>query len=224
VYNTLMQPGDTVRPGTQKPEQSSDKSTDSAAPTPPLVAQVAQPEVPAPWQYRASDKGPAPAVTNAPHPAQPDFEPVQWQASEFVAHDKAAGWYMVLAAATLVFMGIVYLITKDKISVGMIGVISVFFGVFASRKPRVLNYALDEKGLTIAGKFYAYGDFRSFSVVSEGGLSSILFMPMKRFMPLISIYYPPEEEQLLVTVLSYSLPRENRGHDLMDRFMSKIHF
>lgn len=226
VYNTLMQPGATIQPGGVQPSQHSappphPTPPPSPAPTPP-PQQASGDAEPAPWQYRAREQGPVDGA--APQPPAQTFEPIRWEASEFVAHDKTAGWYMVLAGATLLFMGVVYLITHDEISTLMIAVIAVFFGILASRKPRVLEYALDEKGLTIANKFYPYADFKSFSVINEGGLNSIIFMPMKRFMPLINIYYPPEHEREVVNALALNLPRENRSHDLVERAMSKIRF
>ena len=66
----------------------------------------------------------------------PSADDVTWSASEFVAHDKSINWYIALAASVLFFTAIVYLITKDKITSGVIIFAAIIFGVYAARKPR----------------------------------------------------------------------------------------
>jgi hypothetical protein len=106
----------------------------------------------------------------------------------------------------------------------MMVIVTVLFGVFAARKPRTLNYALDDAGIHIGQKFYSYGDFKSFSVLDEGGLNAIWLMPLKRFMPSLTIYYAPNDEDKIMRVLSSFLPFEDRDHDMVDRLMRKVRF
>jgi hypothetical protein len=128
--------------------------------------------------------------------AQPDS--ITWTASEFIAHEKSAGWYTMLALATAIIAGIVYLITRDYISVGVVVVAGIILGAYAAHEPRQLEY--------------------------EGAFSSITFMPLKRFSPPISIYYAPEDEDRIVTLLSDKLPIEQRRLDAVDNLMRKIRF
>lgn len=149
---------------------------------------------------------------------------VQWTASEFIAHSKDVNWYLGLTGATVVFTAIVYLLTKDKITTGMVIFAAIIFGIYGARKPRTLAYQLSRDGLTIGEKTYDFRQFRSFSVVDEGPFSSIVFMPLKRFMPLITVYYDPADEEKIVKILTNHLPMENRGMDLIDRFLHRIRF
>jgi len=88
----------------------------------------------------------------------------------------------------------------------------------------VLEYSLDNRGLTIAQKSYPYGVFRSFAVIDEGAFSSIVFIPLKRFMPVLTIYYAPEDENEVVATIADHLPMEQRKRDAIDTLLHKIRF
>ncbi len=49
-------------------------------------------------------------------------------------------------------------------------------------------------------------------------------MPLKRFMPPITLYYPPDQEDAVINALAAYLPHEDRTHDPVDRLMRKIRF
>lgn len=151
-------------------------------------------------------------------------EAVTWTASEYIANHKTASWYAMLLLGAAALAGLAYLVAQDITSVVSILLIAILFGVYAGRKPRVLAYRLDHDGLTIAQKFYAYGSFRSFAVMDEGAFSSIVLMPLKRFMPLMTIYFTPEDEEKIVNILADRLPMEPHKRDLIDGFMHKIRF
>lgn len=172
------------------------------------------------WQFHAEGQ-------TAPTTAQPNSKPakaVQWTASEFIAHHKTSGWYLLLGGGAVALAGIVFLVTQDKISTAMVAVVAIIFGIFASRKPRELPYSVDNESLHVGDKSYPYATFRSFSVVQEEGVDSIRFMPLKRFMPILSIYFEPQDEQKIIYVLSKYLPVEERQLDAVDKLMHKIRF
>jgi len=158
----------------------------------------------------------------APAPDAPDS--VSWTASEFIAHDKSASWYLGLAVAAAILAFFVYVITRDFVSVAVVVAAGVIFGIYAAHRPRQLEYKLDHQGLTVGNKRYAFSQFRSYSVVPEGGISSITFMPLKRFGAPLSIYYPHEEEKKIMAVLGGSLPYEEPRRDTVDSLVKKIRF
>jgi hypothetical protein len=51
-----------------------------------------------------------------------------------------------------------------------------------------------------------------------------MLLPMQRFMPAISIYYAPEDEEKIFAMLSERLPLEVHTKDMLERFMGRIHF
>ena len=169
------------------------------------------------WQFTQDSQSPA------TQPVVPEEE-VNWTASEFIAHEKSLNWYLVLAASVLFFTALVYLITRDKITAGIIIFAAIVFGVYAKRQPRTLSYHLESAGLRIDEKFYDFGQFRSFVVLHDGAISSVSFMPLKRFMPILTVYYELADEQKILQLISSRLPMENRGRDAIDRFLHRIRF
>lgn len=235
-------------PGSDSPQTAAPAGTVIApsnnAQQPAPTASVPQPGAPTPpaSNQAAVSPQPQPATTNQPTPPATPFqfrdddqfddeqtslqdqEPITWTASEFVAHHKSPGWYGLLMCAAAVVALVIYFFTRDFISVAVVVVGAIALGVYAARQPNQLQYQLDNHGLSIGQKHYDYDDFRYFSVVPEGAFSSIVFMPLKRFMPLTTIYYSPQDEQRIIELLSLVMPMEDHKHDPVERFMQRIRF
>ncbi|HJP96860.1 MAG TPA: hypothetical protein VJ843_05845 [Candidatus Saccharimonadales bacterium] len=185
------------------------------------------------WQYKPEDEGPE---TDAPQQFQPTPEAtvpqptrsaqaeVNWTASEFIAHDKSSTWYMVLAAVIVVLMALSYFLFHDVIATISIVFLGVIFGALASHKPRVLEYRIDPSGVHIGPKVYQYDQFKSFGVVREGAFSNVTLMPLRRFSPSLTVYYPPEDEEAIVNAMADYLPMADVPNDAIDRFLRTIHF
>jgi len=147
-----------------------------------------------------------------------------WTASEFVEHQKSAKWYLYFSIGTIVASVIVYFWTKDIISTITIIVAAFMFGLFATKKPRVQTYRIDEKGFYVAGKLFPFNNFRSFAISHNGAFSSLVFIPLKRFSLLISAYYDPADEAKILDLLEPYLPLEEKRKDLIEDLMWKIRF
>lgn len=202
-----VKPGDTIAPGVSP----------AAAPIPAPNPVAAAAPLPSP------EVAPMAAPAQAPIAAAPE-ESISWMASEFIAHNKPPFWYMALIGGAAVLAALVWLFTKDKISTGVVVVAAITFASYGARKPRQLQYQLTESGLMVGEKYHDYQEFRSFSVVPEGAFSSIVFMPLKRFAPLTTIYYDPADEAKIIDLLAERLPHEERQKDLIDRLMWRIRF
>jgi len=156
--------------------------------------------------------------------ANTQAQSVTWTASEFIAHDKSASWYLLLTGGTLLLAALVFLVTKDKVSVAVIIVAGLMLGIYASHKPRQLEYKLDQNGLSIGNKRHFFNEFRSFSVVPEGAFAGIIFMPLRRFAVPLTIYYAPDDEEKIMAIVSPHLPFEEHRADPIDSLMRRIRF
>ena len=151
-------------------------------------------------------------------------EGVQWQASEYLHHQKSIGWY-ALVTFVLFLVGIAaYLVTHDYFGPFAVVILGALLLVAAGRKPRLVDYLVDQQGIVIGNKEYAYDEFQSFAVVREDAVESILLTPLKKLMPSMSLYFGPNESQRIFNVLSTYLPLEDRKKDPIDRFLHKIRF
>lgn len=155
---------------------------------------------------------------------QPEFDPVNWTGDEFVYHQKSARWFMQFAAFAAVLAALAYLISKEFVPMGVVILVSIVFGVLAVRKPRKLAYTIDDQGVQIGERRYPFEQFKSFSINASDGAHAIWLMPLKRFMPILTIYFDPMDEERVANTLALVLPFEQREPDAIDRLMHSIHF
>lgn len=149
---------------------------------------------------------------------------IKWEASEFVDHEKTFKWFFLLLIGALVLCTGMYFLTDSILSTAVAGIAIVAFGVVAGQKPRTLSYSLLPTTLKIGDKSYSYDDFRAFSVLEEGGISSVVLEPNKRFMPSLNIYFAPEDAERIFDALSQHLPYEEKKQDAVEKLMHKIRF
>lgn len=200
---------------------SDDKDQADKATEPKSDIQESSVETPQSFQATGFDE---PSSEPIPTPPPPLSKTVSWEASEYIAHHKSFSWYLGLFTATAVIAGLVHVITEDRVALGAVIIVSLLFGIFALRKPEVLEYTVDNNGITIGNKRYIYEDFKSFSVHTQGALPSIFFWPTKRFMPGLTIYFPPEQTDDIVEALSSYIPHEEREPEAVERLMRRIRF
>jgi hypothetical protein len=169
------------------------------------------------WQYAADAHAWSPASSALP-------DDISWTAAEFVEHQKSTSWYMALTVAALAAAAIDFLFTRDFISTGVIILAAALFGTYAGHKPRTQQYYLSPQGLQIGEKLYGFQAFRNFSVIEEGNLISIVFMPLKRFAPSLTIYVAQDIEERVLDYLSEFLPFEQHQGDAVDGLLRRIRF
>jgi hypothetical protein len=158
-------------------------------------------------------------------PAQrADDQVMTWEALEFSAHEKSAGWYIALVIITIILAAALYLLTRSVITPAVVVISGIILGVYGTHKPKQIKYGLDQQGIRIGSKQYPYDEFRLFIVTPEVALSEVTLIPVKRFMPAISIRYTPEIENKVLNMLAERLPLEERRPDMVDSLMRHIRF
>lgn len=153
-----------------------------------------------------------------------NLEEVEWTASEYIAHYKGLGWYVVLGLIVSFGVLIAAFLLQDVPSAIAVGVVGLTFGVFAARPPQELTYRIGQSGISIGQKTYSYEQLKSFSIVEEGHIRSIIITPLQRFALPVSMYYSPEDEGRITDALANYMPYEQRGYDAIDRLMRRIRF
>lgn len=146
-----------------------------------------------------------------------------WQASEFIHHQKSAGWYMILGLITIVLV-LAAVITRQWFSIAVFATMTAAVVVYASKEPRVLNYRLDNAGITIDGKPNPYSRFKSYSVLKEMGWHMIDLDPTQRFAPRVSIIFDSEDLDKITAILDTKMPRVDREPDWIERLTRSIRF
>lgn len=240
-----LQPGQVISPhgadepavpntGAPEPERPIEPAAEPTPPPTPGLEPVADPvtvlapnpDLPLPgaevneaeWSFRTESD----AIPGIPQPQLSG--PLTWMAAEFIEHEKSPQWYGLLALGGFAAAAIDYWITHDLFSTGVILFAVAAFGLFAARKPREQQYGLDAQGILVGNKVYQYHDFKTFSVIDEGKAISVVFMPLKRFMPPLTIYLTPDIEEKVLNFLSAFLPFEQHRADAVDSLLRRIRF
>jgi len=189
------------------------------AATPGAVAPVAPNGVSPQWQYHTDTTVDPQQRLSAP------TKEIKWTATEFIEHQKSAGWYVAVVFCGLVLAILAYIIGgRDKISAGVVMALIIGFCLFAARRPGTQEYNISKRGIQVGTKAYSLHDFKTFSVSEEGTAVSIIFMPLKRFMPPLTIHVAPEVEDQVVDFLSLVLPFERIKTSVTDGFLRRIRF
>lgn len=184
------------------------------------LAHGAQATPPAPASPVAPE---APTIPPAPV-APAHHTSLNWEASEYIHHTKSAQWFAGYVAIMLVLLAVAYFFTHAWTFIILVVVMAIAIGVFATRPPRTLRYALNDSGLQIENSSYHYSDFRAFGIINDGALYSIMLIPVKRFMPAVNIYFAEQDGEKIVDILGSRLPMEELHLDAIDLLMRRLRF
>ena len=161
----------------------------------------------------------------APSVEVPDEVPVQWTAREYMTEEKGVGWYIifVLVAIGLIAADIFLLRSWAHTFSILVVVMAIALVVYARRPSREVQYALSGKqGLYIGEHLYHLSEFKAFGLIKDGEHHSIMLIPMKRFAPGVSVYFPKEVGERIVDILGQRLPMETLKLDPIDVLVRKL--
>jgi len=155
-------------------------------------------------------------------PAQSADEPVRWQAQEYIQHDKGALWFVAFALVTLAMMAVAIFLVKSITFNILVPVMAAALFVYVNRPPRVLDYTLSRQGLHVNDHLYPFSEFKGFGVIHDGKEFSVLLLPIKRFKPGVSVYFPEASGEAIVDMLGARLPMQTLHLDIIDRIIRKL--
>lgn len=149
-------------------------------------------------------------------------EPVRWQAQEYIQHDKGWLWFVVFIVAFLALMAIAIFLIKSITFNILVPVMAVALLVYINRAPRIIDYTLSRKGLYINDRLYPFSEFKGFGVIHDGKEYSVLLVPVKRFKPGVSVYFPEAAGEAIVDMLGARLPMQELHLDFVDQIIRKL--
>ena len=120
------------------------------------------------------------------------MEKLEWSALEYEEKERNADWFWALgviiiasSAASIIYGNYFFAI--------LLVLSGILLGFFAKKKPDIILYELNEKGLKIRTRLFPYENIKSFWVQTDlsddrAGIKPLLFIKSERFfMPIISI-------------------------------------
>jgi hypothetical protein len=175
------------------------------------------------WDYKSNGDS---DIADSPDNKQETSkeENVSWSAKEFIEHDRSSSWYVVLVFGAVVLAVVIYFITKDNFAVAATVAVGIIAAVYAGHKPKELDYELTNKSIRVGERTYSYGMFKSFSVAREGEHTSIVLEPVKRFIPPMTLYFPPDEEKRVTNSVGNHLPMQEHQPNITERLSHRFRF
>lgn len=147
-----------------------------------------------------------------------------WTALSGSEERKTFNWYLSILGCTILVAAVVLLLTRDKISTTVIIVCGIIIMFYGARKPKEVNYSIDESGFTINDKQYNFDSFKSYMVLNTVPHITVVLTPLKRFMPYSYINFKGDIADKVNACLSKNLPLEKTKSDPLDRFFRYIGF
>lgn len=146
---------------------------------------------------------------------------IEWEAQEYITHDKNAGWYIGLAIVGIALVALsIWLRWWTFMILVILCVISLL--LYVVRPPRKIKYSITQKGLIEGNRTYNFEDYRAFGILQDDTNFAIVMMPRKRFSSVVTVYFPKEKGEDIVDAFGARLPMEPVKLDLIDRIVRRL--
>jgi hypothetical protein len=146
---------------------------------------------------------------------------LEWEGQEFVAHNRGKGWVAVFVAMVLVLTALSVFLAAWTFT-ALIVVSAAAVVVYIKRPPRVIHYVLTNDGIAASEDFHDFAEFKHFGVIKDGEHYFLMLVPIKRFKPAVTLYFPETVGEKLVDELGARLPMEDLKLDAIDRLLRKL--
>ena len=145
------------------------------------------------------------------------MQKLSWSALEYEEKERSKDWFWALGII-VVTSSIAAIIFESYFFAVLLLISGVLLGFFAIKKPDMINYELNEKGLQIKNQLYPYENIKSFWVQTEK--RHVLFIKSERvFMPIISVTI---EDDLASQIQSIMLSKNILEEEIKEHASEKI--
>ena len=144
----------------------------------------------------------------------------KWEAPEFEYKEKTSDWFWAVGIIALSAATTAYLLNDPLFSVVII-IGAVALALHSNKKPQLINYELDDRGVVIRDYRYLYSSLECFFVEWNGiQKPQIIIKSKKTFMFEIFIpiegYHPDEIRAFLLQFLPEEELHEPLSHKVME--------
>jgi len=154
---------------------------------------------------------------------------LSWSALEYEERERSRDWFWALGII-VVTSSVASIIFNNYFLAVLLILSGILLGFFAIKKPEMITYELNNKGLKVKGRLYPYENMKSFWVQSEMmqnanqstllSIKPILFIKTSReFMPILEI---PFEEELAQDIHTNMLAQEIKEEEMREHPSEKI--
>ena len=158
------------------------------------------------------------------------MEKLQWSALEYEEKERGPDWFWALGiiVVTSSFASIIY---SNYFFAVLILLSGGLLGFFAIKKPDMISYELNEKGLKVHTRLYIYENIKSFWVQTGSSPEGTLLKPTlfiksgRAFLPIISIPIASESAAKIQSILFMkNVPEEEIKEHISEKIMDSLGF
>lgn len=171
------------------------------------------------------DDSPTPSQANPDNSSVPkaEDEPIHWVANEYIHEDKNWAWFVLFVLAILALIAADIFLLKSYTFSVLVIVMAASLVIYIRRPPKQIEYTLSgDQGLYVGERLYHFNEFKSFGLIRDHDQHSILLIPLKRFSPGVSVYFPDEVGEKVVDILGARLPMDDLKLDVIDVIVRKL--
>lgn len=162
------------------------------------------------------------AVTEMQQVESVEALPIQWQAPEYAQERRSPWWFIGFWAVTiLLIIAAIFLVRSITFAI-LIPAMAAALMIYSHRPPRVLNYVLSSKGIFINEKLHPLSEFKSFGVMRDEAILSMMLIPVQRFRPGLTVHFPEEVGEAIVDFLGSRIPMQDIKLDAFDRIIRTL--
>jgi hypothetical protein len=154
---------------------------------------------------------------------EPDIEKqytsdlVQWSASSGNNHKRGVNWYLAGVGVIFALVAVAFVIQfftnewQFWTTVGLAIIIFLTLIIVNRRPPELVNYSIDNSGISINSKTYSFDKFRTFGLANDGTTWAATLIPVKHLSAGVTLTVPADQGEIIVDKLGQHLPMENVG-------------
>ena len=149
---------------------------------------------------------------------------LEWTALEYEEKERGNDWFWALGVI-IVASSITSFIYGNFFFGLFLIVGGILLTIFAIKKPDLVFYEINEKGLKIRNRLFPYDNIKSFWVKKEGEKPTLFIKSERLFMPIISM--PLEQshtEEIRNIMLSKNVPEEEMKEHVSEKIMDSLGF
>ena len=113
---------------------------------------------------------------------------ILWTTKEFVYREKSVDWYWYFGLLVIILISVALYLSNIMFAF-IIAIGAFILLIFATKKPRDIDYRIDKKGISFDGQFYDNRDILSFCIVNDKKkcTEKILLLQLKKATALLII-------------------------------------
>lgn len=145
-----------------------------------------------------------------------------WEAYEHHHAPKKADWFWILGIIAVTGATVSILLGNTLLGV-LVLIAGTVVALIANREPKIISYAVTQRGLRIDDRLYPFTTLESFCIDEETNLGpQLLVKSEKMFMPLLILPLPEDALKDIEDIISQRLPEihieEPLAHKLLEFF------